>query len=536
MRRLWGKNLIFLGVMATAVIVAFQNCSKGFEVLPDNAALNLSSLSSSNSQEKVKRLSNSEINNSLNYILGDTTAPATKSLPANAMAPFDNDVLSQQVSTPLIEGIEQLAIDVSKRLLADTTRRNQVLGCVGASVNDRICMTSIVNKFSLLFFRRQQPATDLAAWIDLGLSQAAANQNFYDGVDTVLRLFIMHPRFTYRIESDSDINLSYARAERLAFLIWGSTPDSALLSLAAQDLLKTAEQVKAKASDMLKKSNALQRVQQFHAEWLSYERLGHATNVAASLKSEADAMVEKVLFTDQRPWTDIFSMNQTYIDNTVAEIYGLPSLRAPTWTGFPSSRRGILSTGAFLSAGAKFGDTSPTQRGKFIRERLLCQRIPPPPPSVDADVPPPPSTEMSGPDCKKKRYLSHSVQGSSCIGCHAQMDPIGFGLEQYDVVGRFRSFEKLSDGSDNTSCPIDGAGSLLEVGAFNGPADLTTRLISSGTLHSCMMKQYFHFVFGRTVSVADDGLISSTANQLQTGARFSDVILSIVGSQQFLNP
>src|SRR5262249_49843781 len=141
----------------------------------------------------------------------------------------------------------------------------------------------------------------------------------------------------------------------------------------------------------------------------------------------------------------------------------------------------------------KFGDTSPTQRGKLIRTRLMCQDIPKPPPTVKSDEPPP----KTATNCKIDHYKAIS-QSSTCSGCHSQMDPIGFGLESYDGAGRFRTTQPNAP-----ECAISGQGELVGVGPFNGPAELGELLIQSGQLEPCLVKQLFRFAAGRKVEDED---------------------------------
>jgi hypothetical protein len=145
-----------------------------------------------------------------------------------------------------------------------------------------------------------------------------------------------------------------------------------------------------------------------------------------------------------------------------------------------------LSTGSFLSVNAKFGDTSPTLRGKLVRERLLCEDIPPPPPTVNVDEPP---TGDGDSVCKVDRYAVHDAP-SGCAACHAKMDPIGFGLEAFDREGRFREHDE-----GEPDCPISGEGDLDGV-AFVGPAGLADLLVEGPDLSACAVEQVVRFAMG----------------------------------------
>jgi hypothetical protein len=189
-----------------------------------------------------------------------------------------------------------------------------------------------------------------------------------------------------------------------------------------------------------------------------------------------------------------------------------------------SGRRGLLSHGSFLSVAAKFGDTSPTQRGLLVRKRLLCETIPPPPPDVDVDNPP------TSPDsnCKVDRYAAHRENGS-CRACHELIDPIGFGLEQFDHLGQFRAVE-----AEYPECEITGEGTI-DGEAFSGPAGLADHVIDNELLDTCLVAQVYRFAMGHDAGDDDMRYI----DDLQTSFRendyaFDELVLSLVSDDAFL--
>ena len=494
-------------------------------------------MQNSSTQPGLRRLSINEMDNMFKDVLGDNTQPAKTRLPPDPRVPFDNDISAQLVSIPLIEGLDQLAQDVASRLIADVNRRDSVLGCVPTKAEDSNCMHTLIDKLATKMFRQTLDPSRLETLNDFALTQAKAENNFYAGVDVILRYLIEHPSFLYRYETgvlqNGKIVLTPSElASRLSFLIWGSGPDQQLMDAAQSGDLVTVAQIRAQALRLLNDSRATQRVEDFHAMWLAYENLPHETELSQSMKAEANEMVARIVFTEDRPWIDLLKLDQTKIDDNMRELYGLPQGGNSTWTNFPVGRRGILSTGAFLSVAPKFGDTSPTQRGKFIRERILCQKIPPPPPTTNVDSPPP--QVDSGSNCKIARYEQHRRSGSTCFACHQQMDPIGFGLERYDRFGRFREFDQLADGSPNESCPIDGTGSIAEIGNFNGPSGLSDLLIQSEKIEPCLIQQFYHFAFGQVPGTGDQAFL----NHLQlafkdSGGKFKDLILATVTAEEF---
>ncbi len=149
-------------------------------------------------------------------------------------------------------------------------------------------------------------------------------------------------------------------------------------------------------------------------------------------------------------------------------------------------RRGLLSHGTLLSVGAKFGDTSPTERGKAVWSRLLCNEMPPPPPDVDSGLPP-----SGGPAdaCKTERYDMRTK--AECAGCHTILDSIGFGLENYGPLGEWRTTEP-----GRPECEVDGTGELSQVGTFAGASALGERVLDSGQLEGCYVRNMLQFAIG----------------------------------------
>jgi hypothetical protein len=171
-----------------------------------------------------------------------------------------------------------------------------------------------------------------------------------------------------------------------------------------------------------------------------------------------------------------------------------------------SGRAGILSHGSVLSAFSKFTDTSPTQRGIFVRTRLLCQTIGRPPANVTADKPPGDQDAV----CKTDRYAEHRSNGA-CAGCHDQLDPIGFGLEQFDIAGRRREHDQ-----GLPQCAIDGQGAVTGYGDFSGPGELATLLVENDLVQDCVVRQLTHFALGRKPQGSEEQLVGVLA------ARFGD--------------
>jgi hypothetical protein len=536
------SRAVFSAALAIFLLVLFQNCGRMQSLSgggASGAASTAGDLGPTPFEYALRRLSTAEVDNSLALILEDSSRPAARLLPADALSPFDNDMLVQNPSVPLIEGLENVAADVAKRLIAEKARRDRVIGCATAAAADSACMRTVAARLSRLFLRRAVSAAETDELAAFASGQASAGGSFDSGVDALLRALIQHPEFVYRFEigapdGDGFRLTGFELASRLAFFIWGSGPDATLLTLAESGGLTLAAQVRQTASDMLASPRATARLQHFHAQWLGYIASPHAPEIASASRQEADFMVENVMFSQNQPWRGLLTTRQSRINNVLGDIYGIGGLTSAFGgISLTGERQGILGTVAMLSVAPKFGDTSPTQRGKFIRERILCQVIPPPPPSVDVDSPPPPVAGQ--PDCKFNRYDNHRRAGTSCFGCHQQMDPVGFGLEKYDRFGRFRSYDYLADGSPNMSCPIAGQGELTGIGTFSGPAALADLLVQSGQAEACMIRRLYQFGFGHKPTGQSEPYLDSLGDTFALGGgRMKNLILSLVTSDHFL--
>lgn len=483
----------------------------------------------------ARRLTRVEYDNTVRDLLGDETRPGFSRLPEDVADPFDNDYRTQEASAALVEAAEALAEDVATRAMADPERRAAIVGCTPTGPDDGACLRAFIRAFGRRALRR--PLTD-AEVEELAAVQAFSTEagDFHVGAGLVIRALLQDPEFLYRIEIGRPVTgrpglyklSGFEVATRLAYFLWGSTPDDALLDDAAAGLLDTPAGVRAAAARMLQDPRARDRIDRFHALWLGYYQLPHATELTSAMRAETRALVERVVFEQRGDYFELFRAGETFVNDLLADHYGLPAPGAPSGAWVPydgTGRAGILSHGSFLSVVGKFGDTSPTLRGKLIRERLLCQIIPPPPPNVDVDEPPSSPTS----NCKWDRYAAHRESGSSCFGCHAQMDPVGFGLENYDQAGRWRAHD-----NDAPECLIAGEGEVVGVGTFSGPKDLGRLLAGSDLLEPCVVRQVFRFAMGRREQDEDEPVLFRLEDLFRASGRsFEALLLDLVGTEAF---
>jgi hypothetical protein len=489
------------------------------------------------SSSVARRLSRAEFDNTVRDVLGDDTHPATRLLPEDLYAPYDNDYRMQSASGALIDSLEALANDVAARVVADATLRERLVTCTPSGPGDATCFRQVTEAFTRRAFRRPVSSSEVDAYMTLLAFATEDNpdvpHDFYTAVELLVRSVLQDPEFLYRIEVGKDAGQKrvfalddHAIAARMSYLLWGSTPDDTLLGDAEAGRLVDAKSRTQIARRMLEDDRARDQLHRFHAMWLGYRAIPHSAELAGAFNSETTALIDRVVFDEPQSYLNMFSFPETYLDDMLADHYGLPRPSGGQgWVEYgDSGRAGILSHGSVLSAFSKFSDTSPTQRGLLVRTRLLCQTIPRPPANVKADQPPGDKDAV----CKYDRYAQHRTS-SSCAGCHDQMDPIGFGLENYDNAGVYRTHDE-----GLSQCSIAGQGEIVGHGTFSGPAQLGKLLVDQELVQPCITSQLFQFAVGRPAEAQEAGELSELqASFAAHDYQLAELIVSYVGSDAF---
>lgn len=484
----------------------------------------------------IRRLSAAEYNATVLDLLG-VSVDSELVLPEDIRRPFDNEYVTQKSSEALVNSASVLAGNITTQVLTDTGLRDRIMPCEPSSASDEECFRKFLSEFGRKALRRTLSDTEVDRFATL-FSHAEDESDFWVAVDSALRVFLQHPEFLHRIEIGSAVTgqdgvyrlTDFELATRISYLLLGSTPPPWLLDAAESGELKTPEGVRTNTLKLFETPNARERIARFHGMWLGFEKLPHAPELAADLELETTALINKVIFDDNGPWLDMLRSTETFLTPTLAQHYELP---APTgesgWVPYGSTgRQGLLSQGSFLSAVSKFGDTSPTQRGLLIRRALFCETIYLPAPDLNVNVDEPPETEDPN-ACKIERYNMWKTPG--CESCHESIDPVGFGLENYDSAGRFRAFQP-----ERPDCPIDGKGTLAGVGEFSGPAELSNLVAENPDINACIATQMYRFTMGRSELKAEDNRILTRlveSASVEGELHLKTLIVELVASDAF---
>jgi hypothetical protein len=461
----------------------------------------------------ARRLTRAELGNVVRDVLGDESGAVAKLLADDQYVPFDNDYREQRASSALIESLEALASELAARAVLPENR-DKIVPCTPSGPGDAACLKATIERLGRSLYRRPLSDEQVSAYLTLQSFATevtpGVSHDFYTAVELVLRSMLQDPEVLYRVETGTPSGEpgifrldGYEVASRLSFLLWGSGPDDALLEQAAS--LGDAAARERAAARLLADSRARTQLERFHSMWLGYRAIPASAELAQAFALETNKLIEKVVFDEPSSYFDLFTSPQTYVSGPLAAQYGLTApAGGEGWAPYSSDQRaGILSHGSVLAAFSKFSDTSPTQRGIFVQTRLLCNPVAPPPANVNVDQPPTSDDKV----CKLDRYDEHRAL-PSCKVCHGNLDPIGYGLENYDIAGRYRTHDDAHE-----ECVLPDKGTLPGIGDFSGPGQLGRLLVDSGRLEQCFMQHFMTYAVGRQLrdeeAPARDAMLAS---------------------------
>jgi len=512
--------------------------------------------------QRLRRLTHSQYNNTVRDLLGDYSRPADRFPPEDFVNGFKNQLRTQGMPPLLAEAYGAAA----EKLALNAFRAGDVSGlvpCKPTGGRDVKCRDQFVRAFGLRAFRRPLDDAEFGRYTALFDSQATKAGGFVDGARVVVEAMLQSPKFLFHVEGLAEARASRERAEagrdyevanRLAYFLWDTMPDKRLLDAAAAGDLRTPEGLERVARSMLERPLARQAIDEFFAEWLRFDRaLGSVKDrrrypeftpeLAGMMVQETRLLLGNLVWNDGN-FMEAFTAEYSFLNSDLARVYGLaPPAGEFERVRFPdgSHRAGLLGQASFLSSNAGPVETSPTARGIFVREQFLCQHVPNPPPGVNTEVPEP---TIDRPLARRQRMQNH-VENPTCASCHRLMDPIGFGLENYDAIGQWRDaevieFESGRRGapSKTVELPIDGTGEIagLTNAAFSEPKQIGRLLAGSRACQECVVKQVFRYAFGRVETPADRETIRTVFNVFRdSGFRFKELLVALVRSPQFLD-
>jgi hypothetical protein len=506
----------------------------------------------------VRRLTHSQYNNTVRDLLGDFTRPADQFPQEDYLHGFINQAEEQSIPPILAEAYTV----AGEKLAATAFRHGDTRGltpCKASSPSDAACRDRFIREFGLKSFRRPLASNETAGYARLFTQTATQKKDFLAGAQVVVEAMLQSPSFLFHLEDGPNgASRQYGIASRLSYFLWDTMPDAELLRAAAAGELETPANIRKVALRMMDTPQARRAFEEFLGQWTRFDRVLASVRNArqyadfnpsllASMTSETRHLFNHLVWGDKN-FMEMFSADYTFLSARLAQLYGLD---APAedfgMVKYPagSTRAGILGHAGFLTLTGNPTETSPTARGLYVRENFLCQEVPPPPPGVDPTLP---AVSDEKPMTTRERLAAH-VANRNCSSCHNLIDPIGFGLEGFDNVGRFREIvtirtAQLRDAvtnaqtaSKNIDLPLDTKGYILGIpdSEFSNAAELGKILAGDPTCQKCVVKQIFRYATGRRETKSDQEQLDALYNVFQkSGFRFRELVLALVTSDSFL--
>lgn len=421
--------------------------------------------------------------------------------------------------------------------------RERFFTCDLATDGDR-CAREILEGFALRAWRRPAAPAELARLTTVASLAREHDRPLEEGVELAMVAVLVSPHFLFRPEplaTEPSATATPARpigdfalASRLSYFLWASTPDDELLDLAARGALDDDAVLAAQIERMLADPRARSLTDDFAGQWL-WTRLVSEHTVDASVFADWDAALARsarreleltfqAFLAEDRPVSELMTADFSFVDARLAAHYGI---EAPAGDDFarvtmpPERRAGLLARAGILAVTSQPNRTSPVKRGVWVLEQLLCTHPPPPPPDVEGFD----ATEPRPGETLRQRFERHRAD-PVCASCHALMDPIGFGLERFDGIGRYRETE--------SGTTIDDSGVLLGGIEFAGAVELSQRIAEDPRFSRCVSQQLMTYALGRGMRRADEVWVHAVTERAEAeGGSLRDVITQIVLSPPF---
>lgn len=419
------------------------------------------------------------------------------------------------ISSAGIEQYDTIARSIAAQVM-DEKRRDLFVQCKPAAANaaDTSCSTKFFKEIGPHLFRRPLTEAELRTYVVSADEAARTLRDFYAGLGLSMASMLTAPQFLFRQETTKvdpahpgSIQLDpFAIATRLSYFLWNSTPDRALLDAAASGKLDSSKGRANQVERMIKSPRLEAGVRAFFWDMLRYEDFGgvtkdntiypkFSTQVAQDAQEQTLRTIVDLVLTQRSDYREIFTTKKTFLTRALASVYEVPfAVNAPSgsidqWRPYQFAdndpRGGIAMQAAFITLNSHPGRSSPTLRGKALREVFFCQKVPDPPGNVQFDL----IQDTSNPLYKTARQrLGAHATSPACAGCHKITDPIGFALENFDGGGSFRSTEN--------GMKIDTTG-LLDGKAFANGLELGSVVRSNPAATSCIVTRMTSYALGR---------------------------------------
>ena len=407
------------------------------------------------------------------------------------------------------------------------------------TLSARDAAKQVLEAFAYRAWRKPPPAESLEGLLQMFDRGQARGDSYEKSIKLAMKAALVSPHFMFLAEPHPEEKGNYALggyelASRLSYFLWSSMPDDALLASAASGALQDPNEIQAQVTRMLQDPKAEALGKQFGGQWMGISQLGEMVKpdekrfpeytpaLQAAMRTEAYTYFNSIIRED-RSLLELIQSDYAYVNKDLAAIYGIPGVESESLQRVQladASRGGLLGMGAMLMQTSHPLRTSPVLRGTWVMEVILGAHVPPPPPNVPAL----PEDDHNTAGLTFRQQLEVHRENAECAGCHSKMDPLGFGLENYDPIGRWRATQAEQ--------PIDASGVLPTGETFNGPGELKAILLNQkDAFANNFTRKMLGYALGRGLNrfdncVVDDSMEALRANDYKPSALISQIVLS----------
>jgi hypothetical protein len=405
------------------------------------------------------------------------------------------------------------------------------------------CARPILSSFIGRAFRRPPTVSETDEYVRYVNLARHHGDSFEEGIATALEAVLVSPKFLYRIERDPPTHTTapvsqYELASRLSYFLWSSMPDRELLDAARLGKLRQPAALRAEVIRMLRDPKSSALVENFAGEWLQIRNVDVVRpdlerfpqfddGLRQAMRRETDTFIQDLIHND-RSILNLIDADYTFVNERLARFYGITGVTGPEFRRVDVSNTarggGILSQASVLTVSSYSTRTSPVLRGKWVLENLLNAPPPAPPPGV-----PPLDDSKTGRSASLRQQMEEHRKNPTCASCHSRMDPLGFGLENFNAIGAWRT--------EDGNFPIDASGKLPDGRTFRTPAELKALLKQDRDVFArAMTEKLLIYALGRGLERYDRPTVTAITGQLPAqDYRFSALVMAIVNSLPFQN-
>ena len=576
------KSTLFAVAVAAGVVVGSTGCKKkeqpqmpslpaNYDPMMNNTPVDENNTSSGNNsvempptvgvpegpkagRSPMRLLTRYEYDNTVSDVFGVVSNEAESFPPENVADGFENNAWVHKVNPSGLRYYLEASERLSQRVWDTPPEALQV--CVGEAPDAQECKDGIT-AFLPRVFRRPVEADEVALFHSL-YDRTRDREDEREAFESTVQLMLQSPQFLYRVElyerspvaldpvdggmtsDDYELVGPYEMASRLSYMFWASAPDAELLAAAEAGDLNTPDKLKIQIERLMGDDRVRDTVATFHRQWLGLDRMNSVVKDPTLFPDwddelRADLRISLNEFINYAYWEEgtlhaLLNSQKVFMTAGLAQLYGLeqPAGAGGVWEiEMPASERaGLLTQPALLAMLSYPNQSSPINRAVFVREKILCQHLPPPPADMEITAPDP------DPSLTTRETFAIHTEDPTCAGCHTLIDPLGFGFEGYDALGRYRETENGKE--------VDVSGELVAApdaslnGEFTGAVDLASRLGDSDYVAQCMSEQWFTFIMGRHSDESDEPSIEAINEAFaDSGFQFGSLLEAIVLSDSF---